>query len=272
MSETYNTINQDAFWRLPTAKIAPTYRLSDHKGSGCFGDPPGYPSYFVQHVYTQYGNTPRRGATAVITVPGVGTKVVSTDTTKDEDYDKTLKALYVPLPIEHPRVQAWIANTLNHFKHCYRDVERPEYGRPGTLVYPVPDYKLKLTFTDDVRWSEEYRAAVRAEMAAFNKQERARAAAIASVNTHQGVLTIRKWYPDFQPELDEQFLPVAPAASHQGDWWEREDVRPTPQTCRPSTWFGPHRAKGWCQYCGYTTNPSGVVEDGWCDHHEAVTP
>jgi hypothetical protein len=50
-----------------------------------------------------------------------------------------LHALWNPLLPEHPRVQLWIQHVYQHMKPCYRDVENPQYGPPGTLIYPVPE-------------------------------------------------------------------------------------------------------------------------------------
>jgi hypothetical protein len=52
LSFDYSTINKDALNRLPIVKLPPTYRLQAGMGNGCFLDPPGYPTYFTQSVYT----------------------------------------------------------------------------------------------------------------------------------------------------------------------------------------------------------------------------
>src|SRR5437879_3457097 len=138
------TINRAEWEKLPVHKLPPTYRYSDHLGAGCFLDPPGYPSYFVQSVYTSYGNTPRKGATMVL----FG-RVVQTEGYKQESYERLLRRLWNPLPLEHPRTQAWLAASFKHNAHCYRDEQRVSIldstkGKTDTLViWPVPSYELK---------------------------------------------------------------------------------------------------------------------------------
>ncbi|KKM66771.1 hypothetical protein LCGC14_1477790, partial [marine sediment metagenome] len=159
--------------------------------------------------------------------------------------------IYRPLPIDHPRVQSWIANTCRHSAHCYRDEGRPEYGRPGMLIFPVPHYKLK-SFSDDDRWSNEYRKAARALANAFNQQETARAEGIAVLENHQAVLRIRKVYPDWAPETTaDGRAPLTPNVGEDGpsNWWERDAVRPSAEECTPDRWYGKHRTD-YCQYCG----------------------
>lgn len=265
MTYDYSTINLDALRKLPRVTLAQTYRLQDTLGGGCAGDPPGYPSYFTQHVYTQYGNSPGRGSTEVVKDPETGALYeVMNARDQFEVRRSRLRALYVPLPlpIEHLRTQAWIRATFQHLRHCYLDVERPEYGRPGTLIYPVPDYKLQ-TFTDDVRWSDEYRTAKRAEVAAFNRQERERAAGLATLDNHQAVCRIREVYPEFAVGAEPLLATVVEEAwtrgEGPGDWWQREAAQPTVEACeyrnRPNAWGSDarkHRTEGWCQYCGRT--------------------
>jgi hypothetical protein len=251
-----STINLTELEKLPVYTLPPTYRLQDDPGNGCYLDPPGYPTYFTRSVYTSHGNSPRKGAETVIFGRVLET---SNDWRPGDDWDTVsarrnalMKRLYMPLPFEHPRVQAWVVSVMTHSAHCYRDTERLEYGKPGTLIYPVPDYKLK-TPRIDPHWTPEYTATVQAEADAFNKQEIERATRIATLDNHIGVQQIREFYPDFTPPTDwltGSGLPIA----RLGDWWERYAERPTPAECTPPKWFGAHRSQGWCQFCGSVDN------------------
>jgi hypothetical protein len=57
--------------------------------------------------------------------------------------DGRLRGLWVPLPETHPRVQLWVRHAYQHMAHCYKDDETLVHGRAATLVYPVPDSKLR---------------------------------------------------------------------------------------------------------------------------------
>lgn len=240
-------INPDRYpSTLNTAKIAalkvysppPSYRAGN-TGMGCAGDAPGFPTYFVQPVFNRHGNPPRNAPNAVIMGPDGQLRVMPEDR-------ETWGRFYLPLPFDHVRVQCWVASTMQHFRHCYRDEERPEYGRAGTLIYPVPYYKLR-SFRDDPRWSEEYRAAAKAEVEAFNHQELERAARIATVDNHQGVRAIRKVYPDFAPSAEQI---DSPAPFPQADWWTSDEERPTPDIC-PGDYWKAHPKSGRCIWCGH---------------------
>lgn len=252
----YSTINIDALKRLRVCTLPLTYHLQTNSGNGCAGDAPGFPSYFTRSVYTQHGNNPPRGAQTVISYEGVHYVISHHDDWKGCDWDavyaktqRRLRRIWNPLPLEHPRTRAWIEHTYRHHAHCYLDAERPENGRPGTLIYPVPDYKLK-HFTDDVRWSEEYRTAAKAEVEAFNSQERERAERIAIPENHSAVRVIRSFYPEYSPDADLWLIDNQPD-SISGMWWETEAERPTPEQCRPRS-VGPHPVNGeWCQWCGW---------------------
>jgi hypothetical protein len=243
----YSTLNTDALTRLKTYTLPDTYRLQEHTGNGCAGDPPGYPTYFTRSVYTRHGNEPDRSATQVISLNG--THYATRDARQwDEAKDTALmRSLWKPLPLDHPRTRLWIENTYRHQHHCYADAARPEYGRPGTLIYPVPGYNLK-TFRDDPRWSDAYRATAQAEVEEYNRMELERAAAIAIPANHKAVLIIQVFYPEYRPE--PELIANPPAAITQ--WWETEATPPAPEECTPRS-CGPHPVNGtWCQWCGWS--------------------
>lgn len=255
----FSTINITALQRLKTYTMPPTYRLQDGSGNGCSGDAPGFPAYFTRSVYTQNGNNPRKGPEEVIIYNGVLYVTKSSDDWRGGDWDAVnaryqarLMAIWNPLPIDSPRVRAWIESTYRHFKHCYADVERPEYGKPGTLIYPVPDYKLKAIVGQQYsgetgKYSQQYLDAANEAVRIFNDGERTRAAAIAVPENHQAVRVIRRFYPEYQPEMD--LISAPPQTMTQ--WWETDAEQPTPETCAPRS-CGPHPVNGsWCQWCGW---------------------
>lgn len=246
-----DTINKKALALLPAFVCPPTYHLQREPGCGCYLDPPGFPSYFLQSVYTQYGNSPRRGAEYVI----LGRVFSRAENYEDhEKRESKLRKLWNPLPLEHPRTQAWIQTLFCHFQHCYEDIERPEYGKPGTLIYPVPTWRLK-AFHDDPRFSDTWRAKERAAVEQANAEEETRSARIATWDNHRAVKMIRRYYPDFdRPDSNEyggRASLMKGGATQRGDWWETEAEQPTPETCRPRS-LGPHPINGtWCQWCGW---------------------
>lgn len=251
------TLDAHAVNALPVAKLHADWRVSPGAGMGCAFDAPGYPSYFLRAVYNRGGNTPQSAPDAVLLGTDgewhrfdVTCTYDTTTKTSSDDRAEKLQALYVPLPIEHPRVQAWIASVMAHFKTCYADAERPEYNRPGTLVYSngsVPAYKLK-TFRDDPRWSEEYRAAHKAEIEAYNRQENERAARIATVDNHRGVRAIRKVYPDWTPR-DLSILGGIPGYT-PANWWTTDDAPPAPESCPGDVNVRMPHTERHCQWCG----------------------
>lgn len=243
-----STINQQELNKLPCLNLAAFHNnrlhLQDSSGNGCAGDPPGYPTYFTRCVYTTTGNSPRPGVPHLTILE----RVVDDGRLHYEKIREILHRLWVPLPLDHERTRLWILSTYTHFHHCYEDVNRPEFNRPGTLIFPVPAYELK-QFTDDQEWSEEYRAAKKAEVDAFNKMETDRAEIIAVPENHKAVKLIQRFYPDYRPEVD---LIENPPKQHVGDWWETEETQPTEEKCASTQRWGKKHPFNvtWCQWCG----------------------
>jgi hypothetical protein len=268
----YSTVNKAALSKLPIFKCPPTYHVDGHMGSGCAGDPPGYPSYFLRHVYTQYGNSPRKGASVVL----LGHVVESSDDWHGCDsweayhakIGKRLASLYDPLPFGHPRVQEWVAHTFSHLHSCYRNHAAARGSNDRTVIYPVPYYKLR-TFTDDPRFSDEWRRKERASIEQANIEIVEQARKIATVGNNEAVIRIREHYPDFKVEDILVDIPISPVAgskpdveyvlthgltwrSRPGLWYERYAHKPEPDEC-PGEDFGEHPVNGkWCQVCGWS--------------------
>lgn len=277
----YSTINMDALSKLPVFKCPPTYRLQDGLGNGCFLDPPGYPTYFTKSVYTQHGNSPRRGAELVIRDPvhQVWRIVQSSNdwdgcTSWDEmraKVDLRISLLYKPLALNHPRVQEWMAYLFAYFHTCYIDPNAAPHSQDRTVIYPVPYYKLK-HFHDDPRFSDEWRKRERAAVEQANAEIIEQTRKIATPDNHSAVRLIREHYPDFQPE---HLLADAPPSQITGlpfdvdsllkygltfrpkayNWFERLPHKPAPDECPGEAWGkheGQHPVNGsWCQVCGW---------------------
>lgn len=249
----FDTINVDELAKVATRyEVPPVLRLSDSWGAGCFLDAPGFPTYFLRSVYTAQGNTPRNGPDHVL---GVGKDLWRFESDDYEKLGPIYRRIYRPLPLDHPRVKLWILAVARHLRSCYRDEERQEYGRPGTLIYPVPGYKLKTPHIDH-RWTDEYKQAAIDEAEAFNKMERDRADRIATIDNHMGVRNIREIYPDFQPPA--WFLNPPADMGQPADWWEMHDSPPEPGKCVGDYTNG--KGVPWrhsdsnCQFCGAGRN------------------
>ena len=170
----FETINLDVLQSLPVYRLPPTYTLQREPGNGCCGDPPGYPSYFTQNVYTRRGDSPPKGCSQVIVYQGVCYQVDTTNyaTTWDK-HVKTREALFhklwLPLPLEHPRVQAWIDDTFIHLHNCYTFNKKIYAFVDGVWISP------------DLHRVEKYLLYP------------------ATDDNHTGTITIRQYYPGFKP-------------------------------------------------------------------------
>ena len=244
------TINRRALAMLPVHKMPPSYQLQRSPGNGCAGDPPGHPTYFTQAVYTMHGNTPARGAQMVI----FGRVVQSStdwDSVKSWDeyhakYQARMKKLWLPLPLDHPRTVEWIKRTYSHFNHCYQHPTEQEHGKPKTVILPVPYYELQ-SFTDDPRFSDEWREKEKAAIEQRNQEVTKEREGVCTPDNHMAVVIIRRYYPDHEPNLDY----ITDAPEHGGTWWERYATRPAPEDC-PGDIGMKHPINGsWCQMCGY---------------------
>lgn len=252
------TIDLHKLKMLPAVKLPPTYRLQEDMGNGCSLDPPGYPTYFTRAVYTAHGNGPNKGCQMIIKDDqGLNRCVESTDDWEgkknwDEYHDavmERLRKLWKPLPLDHPRTRAWIKAVYAHLNKCYHDESIS--GNDKTLIFPVPDYRLK-SFIDDARFSEEWRQKERISIEQANKEITEHAKSVATPGNHKAVRMIRRFYTGYQPELD---LIEHPQKS-EGNWWERMDERPSTENC-PGQYGTKHPVNGsWCQMCGWHAEES----------------
>lgn len=246
MQPDFSTINEDALKLLPVYQKPPTYRIDRCAGSGCFGDPPGYPSYFIQSVYTSSGNSPRSGSTHQTLF---GHALPHDWNWKDDKREALLKKLWKPLSINHPRTVAWMKATYKYHQHCYQ--KDPAAEKWDTIIYPVPDYKLR-TFVDDKRFSEEWRTNELRTVEITNREIIDATRKIATPENHEAVILIRRYYPEHEPNLE--WIENPPESP--GNWWETLPRQPTPEEC-PGEWAwngsynNKHPVNGkWCQVCG----------------------
>jgi hypothetical protein len=234
------------------------WSVSTHPGMGCFGDPPGYPSYFLRSVY-RFGNAPRgRHPTVVIRHDGEDRVIMRADESHDCLADR-LRSLWVPPPADHERVRLWIRARYRDFRHCYRDDAGIVSNRDdrGMVIFPVPTYKLR-TFHDDARFSDAWRRAEIAAIAAYNADVTARTASVATPDNHCAVRAIREFYPEHAPDpaLISDTLPLE--LPLEGDWWTTAATRPSVAECRPRNGIGAqdHTCQ-WCQWCGRDPSAEG---------------
>ena len=230
-----STINQKQLRKYPIYKKPPTYEISRHMGACCAGDAPGYPSYFLQSVYTSHGNTPRNGPDYVIRDDeGNYRRIPEFTWNRDgsSNRDAILDALYLPLPIEHPRVKTWIAHTYQQAAHCYGDPARADKQRhlDGCVIWPMgkwqlptrPKPTLKVGYGSSATVVKIEAADYRRMLSAYRAEVKTRLAYAWSVakdpDNHLAVLAIRKFYPDYTPDLD---LIANPPKLVQADWWQR---------------------------------------------------
>ena len=258
------TINLDVLRSLPTYELPPSYRLQADPGNGCYGDAPGYPTYFTRSIYTSHGNgTPYRQGrpSQVILFEGVN-YVTGFHGQTDVQRNTLMARLYKPLPEDHERVQQWERSIYAHQHHCYlHPTEVGEYGRGRKMIiFPLPSYKLK-SFVDDPRFSEDWRQKAKAEVAAHNREEQMLAEAVCIPENAAAVVYIREVYPEHQPRLD--WIETSPSTT--GDWWTVEAKRPTRKTCPGPYPNNHHRMihndKGRCQYCGYEPKTTAAAEE-----------
>lgn len=120
------TVDAAGLAALPAFTLPPTYHLG-RAGLGCAFDPPGYPTYYLRPVYTKRGDDPPRGPCTTLAGRVVATAEGDASVADDAPLGRLLAGLYRPLPMDDPRVSAWIAEVFRHLRGCYAD---PKNGSP----------------------------------------------------------------------------------------------------------------------------------------------
>lgn len=248
----FSTLNLDVLHSLPSWECpGGKWSVARNAGAGCYGDPPGYPSYFLRAVYRN-GNTSNRDSDPVYVIEddaGVYRLVLRVRDTGKSQWHDVLRRLWNPLALNHERSRLWIRHSYRRLRHCYRDDagSATDPADKGKMIFPVPFYKLR-SFVDDPRFSDAWRTAEQATIAAYNEDVIARATKVARPENHCAVRAIQEFYPDYQPELE---LIESPDDHLMGYWWETEAHRPSVADCKPRNGIGAqNHAEQWCQWCG----------------------
>ena len=261
-----STLNLKKVKSLPKYANTKGYKLGSY-GSGCYLDAPGFPSYMIQALYTRNGNTPDGAPEQVLELDGVLYVVEPAHGVTQESHEKPLHRLYKPLPIDHIRVQMWMANVYRYFHNCYRDKE----AQDKMMVFPLPNYKLETPTPFSIKPGapeaelSKIQAKIDAELArckAVNEARLLHAEQVAIPENHLAVITIRKFYPDYEPNLNWIDCPLK--STGQEDWWETSAQRPEAEECMhrnaldsgsfSATWVHPKAPGKHCLWCG-RTNP-----------------
>jgi hypothetical protein len=254
LAPTYETINMEELGKFPLYNYPPTYRVSDSMGNGCYGDPPGYPTYFTKSIYTQHGNTPGKEGQASTLLLG---RVVQRNWEgHDAVVHPRLHKLWKPLPYDHPRTRAWIESTYQHMAGCYQHENFMENGRMKTLCgYPDFGEFAHKQFHDDPRLSDEWRATARAEVDSYNAAMEVLWTRYAVPENHRAYQFVHKFYPEHVPDLEL----IANPPKSAGHWWQWLERKPEPEECpgeigwgRGGIISGKHPVNGSrCQVCGW---------------------
>lgn len=201
----YSTIDLEVLRSLPVYKRAPTYRIDNSPGAACYGDPPGYPTYFLRYVWTPYGNHPRGGAVLVISDPerigAYGEPVQYAVVKGYDDYlnDWTKKPifrkLWKPVPMDSLRFKLWERGRYIHFSSCIHDESVGKingYARCGVdfrvSVFAVREYETYANYEGN-----EQTALVRKKLYCDAKQH---------LQNHAAVYDIREFYPEYQVNVE----------------------------------------------------------------------
>lgn len=256
----YSTIDLARLKRYRTYTLPRAYKLQKDPGNGCILDPPGYPTYFTRNVYTQHGNNPWRGPQMVITHNGRHhvvksikdrnqySRVKSWDE-EHAEFMERLRRLWLPLPIDHPRTQAWISYCCGYFRNCYTDprCEEPThagnvhvgpFSAEGTIeIAPLLGLEVPIELM-----GLEYYETIYADAQLIT------IFAILSGQVENLIYRpwnyIRQWYPEYDPHTHG----CKPGYA-KGDWWERWSHKPSPEECPGKPWAR-HGQYDHCQFCG----------------------
>jgi hypothetical protein len=275
------TLNKGKIQMFPTSLLtagtsAQGSHVSTQKGMGCFMDPPGYPTYFLRSCYDRTGNTPDHMPQAVITEFGqthvvIPSANVAWKGVKDWDeyrakWDEVIRSLWVPLPYEHPRVQAWILAVYAYFRHGYVDPATGDASASNLIFWPSKNVFLKVgndawQFAAKFTYYDfELGMDRRAYLVKKWKDNKARRKAAGKANAallqrvkeiaadprnYRAFQYVQQFYPEHdEPRMDLLKNPPSWGKGGTGDWWEIYEAVPNP--CPKS-----HQNAEWCQLCGW---------------------
>lgn len=236
-----STINREELEKLPRLELPSGWYLGT-LGTGCFMSPPGHPSYFVQQVYTSEQDIPGQlGSPRIVLLDHVVEVVGERRAT-----DKVLERLWLKLPYDHPRVQAYVLSVYRHYRGGYFD---------GGILYRYEFDAKKRTFVDHPGFRDDWREKEKAAIAAFNEELELEWERVSVPERSVAARCIRQHYPEHQPRLDlleKEWKHPLP------DWWTVLAECPKPEECPGEAryaslgpgWKHPVN-KTWCQVCGW---------------------
>jgi hypothetical protein len=227
----FSTIDIEKLTSLPQWIPVNGTTIQKEPGNGCSGNPPGHPTYFTRNIYNFLGNNLQDQKMVIYYC--------------DKYYivgKKVLHALWKPLPLDHERTKLWISCTYKHYKNCYNKFNG------DIIIFPVPYYKLK-KYNYDERWKEEFIKHHCKEIDEFNNNIIKENEKVAIPENHSAVRFIRKFYPEYQPDLE---LIKNPPENNIGLWWETIASQPLEKECAATQRWGFKHPfnKTWCQWCG----------------------
>ncbi len=259
----WSTINLEKLKRRGTY-VPKSGSLQKDPGNGCSGDPPGYPTYFTRSVYNSHGNNFDSGPQMVITYDGVN-HIITNEKTEYEKQKEILHGLWLPLPLDHPRTQAWIRSTFKHHHSCYMVPGKEElswHDKKRHLIWPggclggtpfgdIRKIENMIEFYGECKnwdkWLPEERQKVIDSVNSENAAITRMCEEVAIPENHSGTIIVRRYYPEFQP-TDEL---IEAKYQNEGNWWEVMATRPSPEEC-PGQYSMNHPCNGsWCQMCGW---------------------
>jgi hypothetical protein len=269
----FETINLAELYKLKRATIRAGCHFSGDMGSGCAGDPPGFPTYFLRSIYNSQGNDPQTGSRMVITHDGNHFEIENAKWPASckswDDWMKFREKIFLriwnKLPIDHPRTVAWIAATFSHHRHCYQVPELRAAGKnwhDSMLIWPggccgdtpfgrIEDEAFLLKWAKEHeafdKWRKEEQEKFVADIREKNARVKRLCAEVATPENHSGTVIVRRYYPEFNPTPEL----IAAAFESPGNWWEVMSQKPTPEEC-PGQYSMQHPCNGsWCQMCGW---------------------
>lgn len=252
-----STINMEELNKLPIYTGA--YRISDSMGSCCFLDPPGYPTYFIQHIYTKYGNEPDYGPIAVIQnrVIEYAWKEFETWESRQKNHKSLMEKLYIKPDLNHPRTKAWIEQLYTYFHNCYVNdaIGKDARHADKLVIFPVPNYQLK-SYSVPYNQKKEYaikemRNKRKDSIATQNDIIISKATKIAVPKNHAAFRHIKDRYPNAKPNIKLINHPL----ENTPNWYERLGEKPTADNCPGEIGWSPiqkHPVDSTrCQVCGW---------------------
>lgn len=172
----YNGTDLEALRGLPVNVRV----YSSFKGMGCAFDPPGYPSY---HLSSYDQRSHPYACIYYITYPYPDGQ--NYELGRNEYPNEILKRLWKPYPLDNPRVRSWIMDVYRHWQHCW---DRFDVGG----VLNAADW-LCTEWVEDAEKRPSW----------------------MTLDRYGAVRYIRKFYPDYDPQPDFEYVLHPPVYSKE---------------------------------------------------------